>query len=87
MQEANPYENAKPMYLVDDIDNPEVLRNIVLDTCKDLKKQNDRKIKILGKVCKAFLQAFSFDSIKFLQKGKYLTKKCILSFLSNILYD
>lgn len=38
MQESNPYESAKPMYLVDDIDNPEVLRNIVLDTCKDLKK-------------------------------------------------
>ena len=38
MQESNPYESAKPMYIVDDVDNPEVLRNIVLDTCKDLKK-------------------------------------------------
>ena len=38
MQESIPYENAKPMYLVDDVDNQEVLRNIVLDTCKDLKK-------------------------------------------------
>ncbi len=36
MQEAIPYKNAKPMYLVDDIDNQEILRDIVLDTCKDL---------------------------------------------------
>ena len=38
MQESIPYESAKPMYPVDDVDNQEVLRNIVLDTCKDLKK-------------------------------------------------
>ena len=38
MQESIPYESAKTMYLVDDVDNQEVLRNIVLDTCKDLKK-------------------------------------------------
>ena len=38
MQESIPYESAKPMYLVNDVDNQEVLRNIVLDTCKDLKK-------------------------------------------------
>ena len=38
MQESIPYENAKPMYLVDDVDNRETLRDIVLDTCKDLKK-------------------------------------------------
>lgn len=37
MQESIPYESAKPMYLVDDIDNQEILRDIVLDTCKDLK--------------------------------------------------
>ena len=37
MQESIPYESAKPMYLVDDVDNQEVLRNIVLDTCKGLK--------------------------------------------------
>ena len=29
---------VKPMYLVDDVDNQESLRSIVLDTCKDLKK-------------------------------------------------
>ncbi len=38
MQESIPYESAKPMYLVDDIDNRTVLRDIVLDTYKDLKK-------------------------------------------------
>lgn len=38
MQESIPYESAKHMYLVDDVDNQEVLRDIVLDTCKDLKK-------------------------------------------------
>ena len=38
MQESIPYKSAKPMYLVDDVDNQEVLRDIVLDTCKDLKK-------------------------------------------------
>ena len=38
MQESIPYESAKPMYLVDDVDNQELLRDIVLETCKDLKK-------------------------------------------------
>ena len=38
MQESIPYESAKPMYLVDDVDNQEVLRDIVLNTYKDLKK-------------------------------------------------
>ena len=37
MQESIPYENAKPMYLVDDVDNQEKIRDIVLDTCKGLK--------------------------------------------------
>ncbi len=38
MTESIPYENAKPMYLVSDIDNKEILKNIVLDTYKDLVK-------------------------------------------------
>ena len=37
MQESIPYENAKPMYLVDDVDSQETIRDIVLDTCKGLK--------------------------------------------------
>ena len=36
MEEAIPYENAKPMFLVSDVDNIEILKNIILDTCKDL---------------------------------------------------
>ena len=45
-QESIPYKSAKPMYLVDDVDNQEVLRDIVLDTCKDLKNKKYCKIKI-----------------------------------------
>ena len=37
MQESIPSESAKPMYLVDDVDNQEKIRDIVLDTCKVLK--------------------------------------------------
>jgi len=33
MQEDIPYENAKPMYLVDEIDNKELLKEIIVDTC------------------------------------------------------
>ncbi len=36
MQESIPYDSAKPMYLVDDIDNQESLKEIVIETCKDL---------------------------------------------------
>lgn len=36
MQESMPYENAKPMYLVDDVDDQEILNNIVLDTYNSL---------------------------------------------------
>ena len=38
MEEAIPYNGAKPMYLVDDVDNIDKLKEIVLDTCKGLKK-------------------------------------------------
>ena len=37
MLESIPYESAKPMYLVEDVDNKEVLKDIVLDTCNELK--------------------------------------------------
>ncbi len=36
MLESIPYDGAKPMYLVDDIDNQKTLKGIVIDTCKDL---------------------------------------------------
>ena len=37
MEEAIPYEGAKPMYLVSDVDNQDILKDIVLDTCEGLK--------------------------------------------------
>ena len=39
LEEAIPYEGAKPMYLIDDIDDRELLRNIILDTSEFLKKE------------------------------------------------
>lgn len=36
MEESIPYDGAKPMYLVIDMDNQETLKKIVIDTCKDL---------------------------------------------------
>ena len=38
MEEAIPYEGAKPMYLVLDVDNIDILKDIVLDTYEGLKK-------------------------------------------------
>ncbi len=38
MSEEIPYETAKPMYLVDDVDNKELLKEIVIDTCKGVQK-------------------------------------------------
>lgn len=36
LEEAIPYKGAKLMYFVDNLDDQERLKNIVLDTCKDL---------------------------------------------------
>lgn len=36
MEEAIPYEGAKPMYLVSDVDNSELLKDIVLDTWENI---------------------------------------------------
>ena len=38
MEEAIPYNGAKPMYLISDVDNKKLLKEIVLDTCKYLNK-------------------------------------------------
>lgn len=38
MRESIPYEKAKPMYLVNNIDNKEILKEIVFDTYKELNK-------------------------------------------------
>ena len=39
MQEAMPYNGAKPMYLVDDVDNKETLKEIILNTYNGLIKK------------------------------------------------
>ena len=39
MLESIPYDGAKPMYLVEDVDNKKTLKDIVLDTYKDLKNK------------------------------------------------
>lgn len=36
MKEEIPYKNAQLMYLIDDMDNKEKIKQIILDTCKDL---------------------------------------------------
>ncbi len=40
MEEAIPYDGAKPMYLVDNVDDQEILKDIVLDTYNDLEKKS-----------------------------------------------
>ena len=37
MKEATAYDGAKPMYLVSEVDNKELIKNIVIDTCEGLK--------------------------------------------------
>lgn len=39
MLESIPYVNAKPMYLVSDVDNQDVLKKIILDTYSCLEKK------------------------------------------------
>ena len=39
MQEQIPYPGAKLMYMADNIDNRELLEEIVIDTCRGLKKK------------------------------------------------
>ncbi len=38
MEEVIPYPKAKSMYLVENVDNRELLKDIVIDTYNDLKK-------------------------------------------------
>lgn len=51
LKEEIPYENAKPMYFVENIENKEFLKDIIintcksLDTCKNLKNKNNKKNK------------------------------------------
>lgn len=39
MVDELPYENAKPMYMVEDVDDKELLKEIVTETCKGLIKK------------------------------------------------
>ena len=39
MEEVIPYPNAKPMFWVDYVDNPELLKEIVINTYNDLIKK------------------------------------------------
>ncbi len=39
MEESIPYETAKPMYLVDEVDDQDKLKDIILDTCRGLKEK------------------------------------------------
>lgn len=38
LKEEIPYESAKPMYMIENIDNIEYLSNLIKETCADLKK-------------------------------------------------
>ena len=40
MKEQIPYKSARPMFLVEDVDNRELLKEIVLDTYNGLLKNN-----------------------------------------------
>ena len=37
LEEAIPYEKGKPMYMIEDVDNRELIRDIIIDTCEGLK--------------------------------------------------
>ena len=39
MEESIPYKSAKPMFLVDDVDNEDVLKEIIIDTYNELKRR------------------------------------------------
>lgn len=39
LEKQLPYKGAKSMYLIEDVDNKELLKNIVLDTCKAITKK------------------------------------------------
>lgn len=39
MKEVIPYPNAKPMHYVEEIDNRDLIKDIVIDTCEGLKEK------------------------------------------------
>ena len=38
LKEAIPYKGAKPMYLIEDVEDRDTLKEIIITTCKELKK-------------------------------------------------
>ena len=45
LKEELPYKGAKMMYLIENLEDSEMLKNIIIDTCKDLKPKNVKKNK------------------------------------------
>lgn len=43
LNEEIPYEGAKPMYHIEDISNKELVKLIILDTCKSLPPKKGKK--------------------------------------------
>ena len=52
MSKEIPYEHAKPMYLIKDIENKEQLREIILDTYKDLSDKKEKNNTVLERIRK-----------------------------------
>lgn len=40
LEEQIPYQGAKPMYFIDNLDDKEFLREVILETCKDLPRKS-----------------------------------------------
>ncbi len=43
MEEAIPYQNAKLMYQIEDLDDKELIKNIIIDTYNGLNNKNSKK--------------------------------------------
>lgn len=43
MEERIPYDGAKPMYLVEDVENPDMLADIIRDTCETLSREQKNR--------------------------------------------
>ncbi len=43
LKEEIPYDGAKPMYLIEDMENQDFIKEIILETCKCLPKKAKKK--------------------------------------------
>ena len=64
MCESKPYDGAKPMYLVDDIDNRDILKVIIINTCNSLLIKKENKSKFI--VC---LKDIHIDNVRIFGQG------------------